>query len=113
NTIGLKPSQKAEFLTSVKQAAFRFIGRKGLKNLRERFKVALDISRAFADHSAGESMNFEHLVMGRRLLGMDRDLLGSSIFLSGGSNELFDQLKPKAVKLAESISEADFVVNIA
>lgn len=112
-TIGVEPSRKEEFVTAVKEAALRFVGRKGIKTLRERFSVSLDIARAFEKYDLGKDSNFDQIVIGRRLLGMDRDLLGHSIYLSGGRSDLFDQFKPKAVRAAENAEEADFVLSFA
>lgn len=112
-TIGVEPSRKEDFIAAVKDAALRFVGRKGIKTLRERFSVSLDIARAFEKYDLGQDSNFDQIVMGRRLLGMDRDLLGHSIYLSGGRFDLFDQFKPKAVRTAEKAEEADFVLSFA
>lgn len=112
-TIGIGSSRKSDFIGAITEAAIRFVGRKGIKTLQDRLSVAIDISRALEKYDLGDNGKFDQVVMGRRLLGLDRDLLGNSIYVSGGSSALFDQFKPKAVRNAENVSDADFVLSIA
>jgi hypothetical protein len=112
-TIGVMPSRKSHFISAINEAAIRLVGRKGIKTLQDRLSVSIGITRALEKYDLGQKVKFDQVVMGRRLLGLDRDLLGHSIYVTGGRSDLFDQFKPKAVRNAETISDADFVLSIA
>lgn len=113
NVMGVDPSRKSELVDEINAAALRFVGRRSIKSLHERFLVSLNISRALEKYDLGGGANLDQLIMARRLLGSDRDLLGNSIFLSGAKPEFFDPFKPKAVRAAEDIDDANFFLSFA
>lgn len=103
--IGLSPEDQARFKDEVAAAAVRYVTRKGGASLRDKFGKALEIRKGLRDSGVDGAALLDKAVLGRRLIGMDRDLIGKSV--NGGAVEtLLSGLLPKAVRTAEA-SDAD------
>lgn len=108
-TIQLDESKKDEFLQEISAAAIRHVSRKGNISLRDRFGKALDIRNALSSFDFGDHEHFDKLILARRLLGLEKDLIGNALYQDTKSTELLTSLLPKAVRAAEKANEADFL----
>jgi len=99
--IGLSKSNEARFRDEVNSAAVRYVTRKGGASLRDKFGKAMDIRKGLAGGGFEGVGLLDKAVLGRRLFGMDKDLIGKSV--SGGeADALVSGLLPKAVRSGEA-----------
>lgn len=103
--IGLSASSEARFRAEVSGAAVRYVTRKGGASLRDKFGKAVEIRKGLSGSGIAGVADLDKAVLGRRLIGVDKDLIGKSV--SGGEAEsLLSGLLPKAVRSAKP-AEAD------
>lgn len=110
--IGLVRGQEETFQAEVSAAVVRYVLKKGGASLRDRYGKALEIRKGVDGFSLPGLENFDNLLIARRLMGMDKDLIGKSVSQAHGNRDLLNGLLPKAVKTNGALADADFCVSL-
>jgi len=109
-SIGLAPDSEARFRGEVASAMVRYVVKKGGSSLRDRYGKAVEIRNGLKGYGLEGMPDPDMVLVARRLLGMDKDLIGRSVHEEAKSGGLLEGLLPKAVKVSPT-ADADFCIS--
>jgi hypothetical protein len=113
-TIGLKDGDTATFADAVSSAVIRAIMKNRKETLRQRFDSAVAYKETLERVGLKLPTSLEAMIISRRLMGLDRDIRGESVFRIGGADKLFEAVMPESgVRQAEDAPSATLCVNFA
>lgn len=105
---------QSQFDTDVEASVIRRVVRRGNLSLQERFSAALTLKEALEGTPAADLAHSLSLaVCGRRMLGSDRDLIGSRVFLPAFDPEVKRFLLPRATRAVNRDDEFDVSLRLA
>lgn len=107
-------ASKEEFSVAVSDAINRKLNNPELTSMSDRFTKAYELRQMLA--AANVPVNEEHdtLILARRLIGMDKDLIGETVFSNSTNPTLLKKLLPeRGVAIAENARDASFLIDFA
>lgn len=103
-----------EFFAAIEKALSKALIKDSKLKLEDRYNLALKYQSALREVGVSEVPNNAALMLARRLIGMDKDVIGERVYCAGADQELFQKLlPPRGVGLAESPSDSTILVNFA
>lgn len=109
--IGLAEKAIPQFKKEVAEAAFRYVSKGAKLSLQDRFNKAVEVTTAFGDNEL-QIPDFENVILARRLMGLEKDLIGNAVSITGGNTALFNSLFSGAVRKTDDLNNADFSASI-
>jgi len=102
---------KEAFLLHLGTAVTRNITKKGSDSLRERYGRAAAAKKGLGQLAVPGLADFDRTIIARRLIGLDRNIVGRSVYSDGEAGNLLSQLLPRAVRREDDPKSADIAVS--
>lgn len=108
-------ASREEFVGAISEAINRkLLNDREQNSLPARFNKAFSIRRFLEGRDIPALEEHDTLILARRLLGMDKDLLGESVISNASNQTLFKKILPeRGVAFAENMTDASYVIDFA
>lgn len=112
--LGPKGADRQAFISALSVAANRYVSKNQKDSLRDRFGRAVALRRHFHDKAIDLTEDFDTTIVLRRLMGIDRDLIGAVVHQTSPRTASLAALLPKkGMKDTSDAFEATICVDVS